>query len=63
MSISEERESNAENVLEDFKTQVATAHILMQKGYSVAKIALEMKLSESSVRTLLNAPDEFKESK
>ena len=63
MSISEERESNAESILDDFKAQVATAHALTQKGYDITKIAKAMKVSESTVRTLLHAPDEFKETK
>lgn len=56
MSISEERQKKADEKLSERKTQSATAFSLMGKGYSKAQIAKEIGVSESTVRTLLNAP-------
>lgn len=59
MTNSEERRSKNAEALERTKSRVAKALVLKDKGYSNVKIAEEMGVPESAVRTLLNAPVEF----
>jgi orotate phosphoribosyltransferase-like protein len=60
MTTSEDRHAKADEKLEQVKKQIAEAFVLNSKGYSIAKIAEEMNVSESTVRTLIAAPDEFR---